>query len=143
MTCCDPHTACARPAQTSAQNGAQTGNQTVTQADRVIVQPVTDVYQTAEHFEIHAELPGVKAESIEVSVDRGVLTLRAPAPARRPERSLVLREETGRREFCRAFRLSGAVDASKIDAEFKDGVLKLRLAKAESARPRTIRVQPA
>lgn len=104
--------------------------------------PAVDVHEDAEQLVLRAELPGVKREDIDVSVDGNVLTLKG-------ERKLE-KEEQGRRyhrverahgTFVRQFQLSGSIDAQKIDAQLADGVLTLRLAKKQELKPRKIDVK--
>jgi HSP20 family protein len=105
--------------------------------------PPVDVHEDAESLVLRAELPGVKKEDIDISVDANVLTLKG-------ERKMEEKEEQGRRyhrveraygSFLRQFQLSSNVDSSKIDAQLSDGVLTLRLAKREELKPRRIDVK--
>ena len=98
--------------------------------------PRSEASAVADYYEIKVELPGVTAEDIEVSVHDNSLTVRG-------EKQLE-REETGRdfffseREygaFQRTFRLPPDAATDKIDAEFKDGVLNLKVAKKMSTEP--------
>lgn len=104
--------------------------------------PAVDVHEDAEHLVLRAELPGVKKEDIDVSIDSNVLTLKG-------ERKLET-EEKGRRyhrveraygTFVRQFQLSSNIDSSNIDAQLSDGVLTLRLAKKQELKPRKIDVK--
>lgn len=104
--------------------------------------PAVDVYEDAEELVLRAELPGVKREDVDVSVDSNVLTLKG-------ERRLE-REEEGRRyhriersygTFVRQFQLSDNIDAQKIEAQLADGVLTVRLAKKQELKPRKIDVK--
>jgi HSP20 family protein len=101
--------------------------------------PSAEASQTAECYEINIELPGVKAEDIEVSVHDGTLSVKGE---KRFER-----EETGRsyffseREygaFMRSFRLPAEVGESDVQASFTDGVLNIRVPKPR-AEPKTAR----
>ena len=104
--------------------------------------PAVDVHEDAESLVLRAELPGVKKEDVDISIDANVLTLKG-------ERKLE-KEEQGRRyhrveraygTFVRQFQLSSNIDSSKIDAQLADGVLTVRLAKREELRPRKIDVK--
>lgn len=104
--------------------------------------PAVDVHEDAESLVLRAELPGVKKEDVDISVDANVLTLKG-------ERKLE-QEEQGRRyhrveraygTFVRQFQLSSNIDSSKIQAQLADGVLTVRLAKREELRPRKIDVK--
>ena len=104
--------------------------------------PPVDVHEDAEALVLRAELPGVKKEDIDVSVDSNVLTLKG-------ERKLE-REEEGRRyhrversygTFVRQFQLPSNLDPTSIDAKLTDGVLTLRLQKKAELKPRKIDVK--
>jgi HSP20 family protein len=104
--------------------------------------PAVDVHEDAESLVLRAELPGVKKEDVDISIDANVLTLKG-------ERKLE-KEEQGRRyhrveraygTFLRQFQLSSNIDSSKIDAQLADGVLTLRLAKRDELKPRKIDVK--
>jgi HSP20 family protein len=104
--------------------------------------PPVDVHEDPERLLLRAELPGVKREDIEVSIDANVLTLKG-------ERKLE-REEEGRRyhriersygTFVRQFQLPSNVDSTKIDAQLADGVLTISLNKKQELKPRKIDVK--
>lgn len=104
--------------------------------------PVVDVMETDEEFQIRAELPGVEKKDVKLSVENGVLLI---AGHREQEK-----EEKGKRyhkieraygSFARSFTMPDTVDDQKVAAEFKNGVLTVRLPKSEKARPKSIEVQ--
>jgi HSP20 family protein len=91
---------------------------------------------------IHADIPGASAESIDVDFEDGLLTISAQVPERNGNREYLLREyEIG--DYRRTFRVSEAIDVSQITAEFKDGVLTLRLPKSANVKARKISVNTA
>ena len=107
--------------------------------------PSVDIYETDSHeVVIKAELPDMTREAIEVTVENNTLTLRG-------ERKLPgdVKEEQFRRverhygAFTRSFTLPNTVDASKVSAEYKHGVLTVKLPFREEAKPRTINVEVA
>jgi HSP20 family protein len=104
--------------------------------------PVVDIFDKGGEVVIHAELPGIKKEDIDVRVENNVLTLRG-----KKERKEEVKEEGYFRaervygSFSRSFSLPTTVEVSKIAAEYKDGVLTLHLPKAEEAKPRQIEVK--
>ena len=107
--------------------------------------PSVDIYETDSHdVVIKAELPDMTREAIEVTVENNTLTLRG-------ERKLPgdVKEEQFRRverhygAFTRSFMLPNTVDASKVSAEYKHGVLTVKLPFREEAKPRTISVEVA
>lgn len=104
--------------------------------------PQVDIYETDQHeVVLKAELPDMKREDIGVTFENGVLTLRG-------ERKFgddVRREQYQRVErhygtFSRSFTLPNTVDASRISASYKDGVLTVRLPQREEARPKQIAI---
>ena len=104
--------------------------------------PAVDIFDKGGEVVIHAELPGIKKEDIDVRVENNVLTLRG-----KKERMEEVKEEGYFRTeraygaFSRSFSLPSTVEASKIAADYKDGILTLRLPKAEEAKPRQIEVK--
>jgi HSP20 family protein len=104
--------------------------------------PAVDFYEDGEQLVLKAELPGVKKEDLDLSLEDGVLTL---AGERREEKSFekaeVHRSERFLGKFQRSFTLPTAVEASKVQASFKDGILTVTLPKAEEAKPKQIEVK--
>jgi HSP20 family protein len=103
--------------------------------------PAIDIFETSAEITLLADMPGVKAKDLDVDLRENVLTLAAEAhPPEGPNERDVLREfRTGR--YFRQFTVSDAVDQSRINAELKNGVLRLVLPKAEKAVPRKIVVK--
>ena len=107
--------------------------------------PAVDIYETDGHdLVIKAELPDMTREDIEVTVEHNTLTLRGvrKVPAEIKEEQF-RRIERNYGAFNRSFTLPNAVDASKVSAEYKNGVLTVKLPFREEARPRTINVEVA
>ena len=107
--------------------------------------PPVDIYETENHdLVVRAELPGLNREEIEVSLENSTLVLKG-------EKKLdsEVKDESYRRiertygTFHRSFTLPTTVDAGRISAEFKNGVLTVKLPFREEARPRTINVAVA
>jgi HSP20 family protein len=105
--------------------------------------PVVDVLEDEKEYVIKAELPEVVKEDVRVVVDKGRLTISG-------ERKLEKKEENGAKyhrversygSFLRSFNLPENADPEKVDADFKDGVLRVRVAKLEQAQPRQIEVK--
>jgi HSP20 family protein len=118
---------------------AETTTQTATQPTHTY-RPEIDIRETAEEFLVIADVPGATPESIDLTVDQGVLTLRAGVQPRDPTGSRRVVREYGVGSYERSFRIGEGVDAEKIAAELKDGVLTLRLPKSETTRARKIKV---
>lgn len=106
--------------------------------------PTVDIAETPEEFQIKAELPEVKKEDVKVSVDRGVLRIEGERKQEKEEKGKKFhRVERSYGSFLRTFTLPANVEESNVQAEFKDGVLNVRLRKSEKAKPRSIDVKVA
>ena len=107
--------------------------------------PPVDIYETENHdVVIKAELPDMTREDIEVTVEHNTLTLKGerkmPADVKEEQFRRVERRYGA---FSRSFTLPTTVDASKVSAEYKHGILTVRLPFREEAKPRTINVEVA
>jgi HSP20 family protein len=107
--------------------------------------PAVDIYETDGHdLIIKAELPDMTREDIEVTVENNTLTLKGERkmPAEVKEEQF-RRVERAYGAFSRSFTLPNTVDAGKVSAEYKHGVLSVKLPFREEAKPRTINVEVA
>ena len=107
--------------------------------------PPVDIYETEGHdLVVKAELPDLKREDIEVTVEHNTLIIRGERkfPSDVKE-DLFRRVERQYGRFSRSFTLPNTVDASKVSAEYKHGVLVVKLPFREEARPRTVNVEVA
>lgn len=106
-----------------------------------IYSPAVDIFENDSTITVLADMPGLKAQDLEIDLRDSVLTLTGRvAPSDGPLQSSVLREYQPGTYF-RQFTLAETIDQSKIDAQLKDGVLRLELPKVEKARPRQITVR--
>src|SRR5262245_34879792 len=104
--------------------------------------PSVDIFDKGGEVVIHAELPGMKKEDIDVRVENNVLTIRGKKDRKdEVKEEGYFRTERVYGSFSRSFSLPTTVEVSKIAAEYKDGVLTLRLPKADEAKPRQIEVK--
>ncbi len=103
--------------------------------------PALNVWETEEALAVEAELPGFKMENIELSVMGRELTIKGERSQESATDATWHRRERSAGTFARVLRLPFDVDAEKIAASFKDGVLHVTLPKAEAARPRRIEVK--
>lgn len=106
--------------------------------------PAVDIYEHEGALVIKAELPDMKREDIDVSVEKSTLTIRGE----RKLSSDVKQDSFHRIErvfgsFTRSFALPPTVDVGKIAADYKDGVLNIRLPLREEAKPRSIKIDVA
>ncbi|MBN2061056.1 MAG: Hsp20/alpha crystallin family protein [Deltaproteobacteria bacterium] len=107
----------------------------------LVFNPAVDIYETDKELTLLADVPGVKAENLNIDLRDSVLTLSAEVAMPEGDKEIDVFREYQTGKYFREFSLSEAIDQSKIDAELKDGVLKLKLPKAEAARPRKISVK--
>ena len=102
--------------------------------------PTADIYESQESLTVILEMPGVEKDNVEVRIEDNVLSVEGRIDLSKYQGLLPLYTEYNIGHYARSFRLSDAIDQAKINAEVKDGVLSLKLPKAEKAKPRTIRV---
>jgi HSP20 family protein len=100
------------------------------------------VVERANEFVVRAELPGVKKDEIEVSLENGVLTIGAETKSETEEKEgdRVIRQERCYGKYLRSLRIGKDIDEKHVKAVYKDGVLELTLPKAETAKPKKINV---
>ena len=104
--------------------------------------PTCDIYETDNEIVVKAELPEVKKEDVNVSVENNILTLRGERKfSEETKKENYHRLERSYGEFSRSFTLPNFVDAGKINAEFKDGMLRVTMPKREEAKPKQIEVK--
>jgi HSP20 family molecular chaperone IbpA len=102
------------------------------------VAPPVDIAETDEGLTLTADVPGLDEQSLEISVDQGVLTIEGKAVFGTGD---LLWREYAMDGYWRQFQLPDTFDASKAKAEIKNGVLTLHLPKAEAAKPRKIAIE--
>jgi HSP20 family protein len=105
--------------------------------------PAVDVYENNDHeFVLKAELPEMKREDIAITYDNGVLTLKGERKAESEiSRENYHRVERQHGSFTRSFTLPTTVDAARIQASYKDGVLTIRVPQREEAKPKQIEIK--
>lgn len=110
-----------------------------TRSQERYVTPPVDIYENGDGLVVKADLPGVGKENLDVRVENNLLTIRGRAAHAAPGDPIY--REYDLVNFFRQFELNERVDQGKISADFKHGVLTLRLPKAEEAKPRKIDVR--
>jgi len=105
--------------------------------------PALNVWEDGESLYAEAEIPGLKSEDIDISVVGNDLTIRGHRGEAQRDGVAYHRQERGVGEFNRVLRLPVEVDPNRVEASLKDGVLLVKLPKAESAKPKKIKVSPA
>ena len=104
--------------------------------------PAVDVAETDTAYQVKAELPGIRKEDLDVTVDDGVLTIKAEHNdnQEQTEYGQLIRQERSYEKFARSLRLGANVDEETITAEYRDGVLHITLPKAKEVQPRKVEV---
>lgn len=101
-----------------------------------------DAWRDHDKFVVEFDLPGIDVDSIDLDVERNVLTVRADRPAREGIEELVAAERP-RGVFSRQLMLGDTLDTEKVQASYQSGVLRLEIPVAEKSKPRKITVQAA
>ncbi|PID73317.1 MAG: heat-shock protein Hsp20 [Desulfobacterales bacterium] len=102
--------------------------------------PSVDIFETDQHITLVADMPGVAADGLDIDLRDNILTLNGTVSGEESnEENVVLREyQTG--DYYRRFSLSEVIDQEKINADLKNGVLRLTLPKVAKATPRKITI---
>lgn len=95
-----------------------------------IYAPKVDIYETDADIHVVADMPGVDDKSVDVTLEKNILTIRGTVEASKPEGYDLVYSEYGVGDYERAFTLSDEVDRDKISAAVRDGVLSITLPKA-------------
>ncbi|HEY5841116.1 MAG TPA: Hsp20 family protein [Mycobacterium sp.] len=107
-------------------------------AARPAVMPM-DAWRAGEEFFVEFDLPGINADSLDLDVERNVVTVRAERPGIDPGREM-LATERPRGVFSRQLVLGENLDTENIEASYHGGILRLRIPVAEKAKPRKIAI---
>lgn len=112
----------------------------LTQSGRVW-SPSVDVAENEQEIVVHAELPGMKQEDIDIELSGDTLTLRGERKFENEERrDNFVRVERSYGRFQRSFTIAAAIQHDKVSATYRDGVLEIHLPKSEEQRPRKVQV---
>ena len=111
-----------------------------TRARRVFL-PLTDIYEQGDVIIVEAEMPGVRPDAVDVSLENDELTIagHAETPSIEGHELSYAEYEVG--DYHRKFRISAVIDAGRIDASLKDGVLYVVLPKSKKAQPHKVKVK--
>ncbi|TQC41823.1 Hsp20/alpha crystallin family protein [Rhodococcus sp. WS4] len=101
-----------------------------------------DLYRSGDHYVLHADLPGVDPGTVDVSVDGGILTVKAQRSERTEHDVQWLTSERFTGSYLRQLSLGQDIDADHIAATYENGVLTVTLPVAERAKPRRIEITP-
>lgn len=104
--------------------------------------PAVDIVETANELILHAELPGMKSEDVDIRIENNLLTLKGERRFEsREDQENYHRRERSYGTFARTFTLPSTVEQDKVSAEYKDGVLKVTLPKREETKPKQINIK--
>lgn len=106
-----------------------------------VYSPAVDIVERKEDILLIADMPGVDDKSLEITLEKDVLTLDGRVETKLPEGHRLLISEYGTGDYHRVFKLSDEIDREKIMATVKHGVLRLTLPKTEAVRTRKIPVR--
>jgi HSP20 family protein len=104
--------------------------------------PSVDISENSEEYVIKAEIPGVNKDDVKVSIEDGVVSIQGERKQENEQKDKKFhRVERSYASFLRTFSLPSNIDDAKVQAQFKDGLLTLRLPKSASAKPKTVEVK--
>jgi HSP20 family molecular chaperone IbpA len=103
--------------------------------------PSADIYETPDALTVILEMPGVEKSNVDIRVEDGILNVEGRLELSKYQGLQPLYTEYNVGHYARSFQLSSKIDQSAIEAELKDGVLSLKLPKAEEAKPRKVEVR--
>ena len=102
--------------------------------------PASDIAETEKEYVVSAELPGIDMKGMDISYSSGVLTIKGEKKKESSDGECCHCAERYSGTFERSFRIPGTVDSDKIDATYKDGILKVVVPKSEKSVPKKIKV---
>lgn len=103
--------------------------------------PKADIYETEETIVVSLDIPGIQQDNINVNLENNILTVNAYANLEAPEGYSLALSEYGIGDYERSFRISTQIDQDNIEAQYKNGVLNLKMPKAEDAKKRQIPIK--
>jgi HSP20 family protein len=104
--------------------------------------PAVDIFETEQNLVVKADLPDIKPEELDIRVENNILTIRGERKfEKKVNENNYLRVERSYGSFSRSFSLSNTVNTESIQADYKNGVLTLSIAKREEAKPKQIKVR--
>jgi len=106
--------------------------------------PPVDILERQDHLVIRAEVPGIRKEDMDVRIENGVLTLHGERKEEKDVKDVSAHlVERVYGSFTRSFSLPTTVDATKVTATYKDGVLEVTVPKVETAKPKSVEIKVA
>lgn len=126
--------------QTTVKTPAETPE---TFQGRHTYRPVADIIESSNGVSMILEMPGVAPDNIDITLEKRVLSIRGKIHPVQPEKLDLTYKEYGQGDYERAFTLSEDFDPNKIEARMSNGILTVKLPKAEAAQPKKIVVNAA
>ena len=108
---------------------------------RYVFTPPIDIFEDADGLVLHADLPGVSDESLDLQIQDNKLTLFGRVAHPHPEHAVLIHQEYKVGDYLRSFILSEQVDYENINAKLTNGVLQIRLPRAPQSQPRKIQIK--
>jgi HSP20 family protein len=121
--------------------GASAQQQQHGRASEAVLRAPVDIFEDSDGITLIADMPGVSKERLTVRIDADTLVLEGQAQFELPEQSEALYADVRSSSYRRNFVLSRELDTEKIEAQLKEGVLRVRVPKRAELRPRKIEVQ--
>jgi HSP20 family protein len=110
--------------------------------DQAEFNPAIDIYEEKNDVVVKAELPGIKKEDIDITLDADTITIAGEKKTEhKTEKKNIYRYESSYGSFCRTMPLPAEVQGDKVKAAFKDGILEIRLPKTEEAKKKQRKVK--
>jgi HSP20 family protein len=126
---------------TARDHDLSTQNREETRAPERFLRPAVSIMEEESGLLLTADLPGATKQSLDINVEKGILTINAPVSREMPGRPVYSEFEWA--PYYRQFQIPDVIDQGKVRAEFVNGVLTLHLPKVEAAKPRRIEVEVA
>jgi HSP20 family protein len=128
--------------ETNALVTKEAGEVTAAEATRggIYYTPLVDIYESTDEVVLQCDMPGVKPPDVDVRFEKGELCLYGKVQLRQAP-AAYLDEEYGVGDFYRSFAIAPEIDADKISAEYRDGVLTVHMPKQERVKPKRIAIQ--
>ncbi|MGR8934028.1 MAG: Hsp20/alpha crystallin family protein [Gammaproteobacteria bacterium] len=121
-------------------NTSEISQETPAKNNAAVLTPPVDVIEDSTGITLYADLPGVSKDKLNMQIESDTLTIEGELALDTPQNLQASRVEVNVPRYRRSFALSKELDVEKISAEFKQGVLKLCIPKAEHAQPRKIAI---
>jgi HSP20 family protein len=131
----------ADPAKEIQKREAETPETGERTRERKVYTPAVDIIERKDDIVVVADMPGVDEQSVDITLEKDVLTIYGKVETDMPEKNVLYFSEYGTGDYQRAFTLTDKVDRDKIQASVKNGVLKIVLPKAETVKTKKIAVK--